>query len=160
MHEVRGSLTAVGRARVRRGRNVLCRLVGALLRLPPERADTPITVTFRAEGGREVWHRDFDGSHIETVQELHRQRSETLLIERYGPISYATAVHAGPCGLRLELRALRVFGVPIPSFLFPEMRVEETVQHGRFHFDAAVALPLFGRLIDYSGYLVPSASRR
>jgi hypothetical protein len=158
MHEG-GSLTAVGHAEVRRGGNALCRLLGALLRLPPE-GHTPITVTFRAEDGREVWHRDFDGRPIETVQELRRQRSETLLIERYGPVSYAMAAAAGPGGLRLELRALRIFGIPIPSLLLPEMRVGETVQQGRFHFDAAVALPLFGRLIEYSGYLEPAAWRR
>ena len=55
--------------------------------------------------------------------------------------------------LILDVVAADVLGMPIPWALAPRCHAFETGGGGEFTFDITVDLPVFGRLIHYSGVM-------
>jgi hypothetical protein len=141
---------AAGQGKVERGRNLAARLVGALMRFPPE-GTWPLHVTFAEHEGRERWTRDFAGHRFSS--ELSRHGN--LLVERFGPIRFFFALHAREGSLDMVLRRWTLFGLPMPLALAPKIRAEEREQGGRFRFDVEASLPGIGRIVRYSGWLRP-----
>lgn len=155
MHEVTDRHEAHGRCRIDRGRHPLGRLIACLFRFPPAGADVPVTVRFTAEKDREIWRRDFAGSVLVSIQEAPAGIAPGMLVERFGPFSFALAVPAGPAGLSLEPKRMWCCGVPLPKALLPRIEAAESVVDGRFRFDVRLAMPWVGLLVHYRGYLTP-----
>jgi hypothetical protein len=65
---------------------------------------------------------------------------ELGLIERSGTLGF-------------EILAMRVAGISIPSFLWPQLKAEERAQNGRFAFDIEIRLPWSALLIHYRGWV-------
>lgn len=150
IHDIQGDAGAAGEGTVRRGRNPLARLLGAIMRFPPAGA-WPLHVAFAERGGRERWTRDFGGHVFASVLS---ERSG-LAVERFGPVRFGFALEAAADGLNMELKRWSVFGLPLPLFLAPRIAAREWQADGRFHFDVAVAMPIVGDVVHYSGWLVP-----
>ena len=155
MHNLQGSMQAEGTSRVERGGSIPSRLIAALFGLPRSGDKVSVRTTFVRDGAREVCQRAFAGTVFRTTQELGSGKYAGYLIERFGSWSFILAVPSGPGGLRLEPRGLRIFGLPLPSFLWPRVRAGESVVNGHFAFDVTLDLPLIGRLIRYRGTLRP-----
>ena len=157
MHDLDGERSADGVAVVERGSGLLARLVAFVIGLPPAGADIPVTVSFRAEHGREHWQRNFAGRVFSSVQEQGRGRCERLLCERFGPLHFAMALVCESERMRLVVRRWSVCGIPMPRALAPRGNSYEFAQAGRFHFHVEIAHPFTGLIVRYRGWLVPRA---
>jgi hypothetical protein len=155
LHDVKSRLTAEGRARVDRGRNILARLIGAVFNFPREGDDIPVRIDFVETSGAEIWTRDFAGKRFSSRQFEGRGRSAHLLCERFGPVTFGMAIAAEDDRLRLVLRRWSFLGVPLPMWLCPVSDAYETVDQGRFRFYVEISAPWIGLIVRYCGWLVP-----
>jgi hypothetical protein len=58
----------------------------------------------------------------------------------------------------MKLVGARLFGIRLPRFLLPQISATERAAGNRHLFDVAIALPLAGRLVRYSGWLEAATS--
>ncbi len=152
MHEVNGDGGAAGEGSVKRGSHPLARLIGGIMRFPPE-GDYPVRVGFAERCGKERWTRDFGGHRFSS--EL--SRAGEGVAERFGPLRFMFDLPADETGLRMELRGWTVFGIPMPRVLGPRIAAREWQEGGRFRFEVGVCLPLIGPVVHYQGRLEPIA---
>jgi NAD(P)-dependent dehydrogenase (short-subunit alcohol dehydrogenase family) len=148
MHAVLGQAFAKGEGTVRRGRSLLARVIGAVMRFP-RAGHYPVEVAFIEKRGVERWTRTF-GQHT-FASEL--SQTGTLLTERFGPLRFHFALPISKGGLSMELRKWSAFGVRLPLFLAPRITASEHAEGDDFQFDVAVAVPLAGPVVHYSGRL-------
>ncbi|MDF7774909.1 DUF4166 domain-containing protein [Sphingomonas sp. AOB5] len=148
MHE---SDEAVGEGVVERGTGPLAGLFAAMMGMPPS-GRYPLHVAFAERDGSETWHRDFGGHRFRSVLSAKRG----LAVERFGPLRFAFDLPSDGEGLRMAFRGWSLFGVPLPRFLGPRIAAREWQEDGRFRFEVDVAVPLVGRVIRYSGWLLPA----
>ncbi|MER8953084.1 DUF4166 domain-containing protein [Mesorhizobium sp. M0833] len=147
---------AAGRARVERGRNVLGRLMARMVGFPGASEDIPVHVRFDTEKDGETWTRTFGKHSFSSLQFAGRGRSQRLLCERFGPLTFAMALVAEDGRLALVLRRWSFFGLPLPMWLGPRSTSYETVEDGRFRFHVEISHPLAGMIACYRGWLEPS----
>jgi len=158
MHDVRGRAAAEGRARVERGRGVLARLACAVIGFPQANSDTSVGVQFDASNGVETWTRTFGSDRFKSRQLAGRGRSERLLCERFGALTFAMALVVAGERLALVLRRWSIFGLPLPMWLCPRSESYESAEQGRFNFHVRISHPLTGLIIRYDGWLVRKSS--
>lgn len=153
------AIAAQGRASVERGRSILSRLSAWMVGFPEASADTPVRVDFEADKGEETWTRTFGEHRFSSRQFEGRGRSQRLLCERFGPLSFAMALVAEEGQLSLVLRRWSLFGLPLPMFLCPRSTSYEAVEDGHFRFHVEISHPLTGMIVRYRGWLEPSVSQ-
>ena len=154
LHDLTAPATWRGRADVERGTSLVARLMAIMLSLPPTGRDQPLAVTFAPDSrGRETWTRTF-GTKIFPSLQYERGGS---LCERVGPTTLVFTLDASRDGLALVLTSVRVLGIPLPRLLHPRVRTLEREQDGHYRFEVESALPLFGPLVRYSGWLEKDA---
>ena len=139
---------------MQRGSGLLARLAAAIIGFPRATADTPVRVEFNAIGEAETWTRTFGNKSFSSGQFAGRGRSERLLCERFGPLTFAMALVPEEGRLRLVLRRWSAFGVPLPMWLGPRSNSHESAEDGRFHFHVEISHPLTGLIVRYRGWLV------
>lgn len=154
IHE--GAAMANGRASIERGGGILSRLAARMAGFPPGAADVPVKVRFAADGHGETWTRTFATYGFSSRQFAGRGRSERLLCERFGPLTFAMALVAGKNRLSLVLRRWSFLGLPLPMWLCPRSTAYETVEDGRFRFHVEISHPVAGLIVRYRGWLEPS----
>ncbi|MGZ5909148.1 MAG: DUF4166 domain-containing protein [Reyranella sp.] len=154
MHDVGNTASAEGRASVQRGTGLLARLAAAVIGFPRATADTAVSVQFNAVGEAETWTRTFGRESFSSRQFAGRGRSERLLCERFGPLTFAMALVPEEGRLRLVLRRWSAFGMPLPMWLCPRSESYESAKAGRFGFHVAISHPLTGLIVRYRGWLV------
>jgi hypothetical protein len=157
MHDLKSELTATGVASVERGKGLLARLAAAIVGFPPAGDDIPVQVTFRLNGGRELWQRNFAGRRFESTQEEGQGRSARLMCERFGVLSFVMALVIEAERMRLVMRRWSLLGLPLPLWLAPRIDAYEYVEAGRFRFHVEISHPLTGLIVRYRGWLVPQA---
>lgn len=150
LHDFVGDAGAAGRGRVERGRGLFARMLARAMHMPPP-GSTPLHVAFAERDGIERWTRDF-GGHV-FASELKESRGR--LVERFGALHFLFDLPAGPDGLAMRLCGWSAFGVPLPRALAPRIAARESQEAGRFRFDVEVSFPWGGRIVRYSGWLVP-----
>jgi hypothetical protein len=155
MHERVGA--AEGRASIERGAGILSRLSGWLVGFPPASADIPVRVRFDAGKDGETWTRTFGAHTFSSDQLVGKGRSQRLLCERFGPLSFAMALVAEQGRLSLVLRRWSFLGLPLPMWLCPRSVSYESVEDGRFRFHVEISHPLTGPIVRYRGWLEPKA---
>jgi hypothetical protein len=152
MHDLNGEFGASGEGSVVRGKGPLARLVADFMRFPPE-GRWPLRLAFVERNGIERWTRDFGGHRFASALSTARGG---LIEERFGAMRFAFDLPAGPDGLEMRLRRWSAFRIPMPRLLAPRIAAREWQDdEGRFRFDVAVALPLIGDVVAYSGWLLP-----
>ena len=154
MHDLDNAASAEGRASAQRGTGLLARLMAAVIGFPRATADTPVSVQFNAVGEAETWTRTFGSESFSSRQFAGRGRSERLLCERFGPLTFAMALVPEEGRLRLVLRRWSAFGVPLPMWLCPRTDSYESAEDGRFGFHVEISHPLTGLIVRYRGWLV------
>jgi len=148
MHDFIGDAGASGEGEVRRGKG-LAWLVGRVMGFPPE-GSWPLRVAFSARDGKERWTRDFGGHAFSSELSQAGQG----VAERFGPLRFVFDLPSDGEGLKMVLRGWTVFGVPMPRWLGPRIDAREWQEGGRFRFEVAVAMPLLGPVVRYTGWLV------
>jgi hypothetical protein len=156
MHDVHDMAVAKGRGSVERGPGLLARLAATLIGFPEVASDIEVSVRFDVVGGRETWTRSFGQDSFNSKQFAGTGRSEFLLCERFGALTFAMALVAEQGRLHLVLRRWSAFGVPLPMFLCPRSTAFETVEDGRFRFHVEIGHPLTGLIVRYRGWLAPA----
>jgi len=156
MHDVTGNLEAEGRADIDRGRGALASMVAAIFGFPKAGRDVPVKVQFKVSNGTEIWTRTFGARRFSSKQFEGAGRSERLLCERFGLLTFAMALVPQGERLNLVLRRWTCFGIPLPMWLCPRSNSYETVEDGRFRFHVEISLPELGLIVHYRGWLVPS----
>lgn len=154
MHE--GAAMAEGSASVERGGGILSRLAARMAGFPPAAADVPVKVRFVIDWQGETWTRTFGTHGFSSRQFAGRSRSERLLCERFGPLTFAMALVAGEDRLSLVLRRWSFLGLPLPMWLCPRSNAYETVEDGRFRFHVGISHPVVGLIVRYRGWLEPA----
>jgi hypothetical protein len=157
LHDVKGGSSAAGRASVERGRGVLARLVAYIIGFPTAAADIPVGVRFDVSNDMETWSRTFGAEVFSSRQFAGRGRSQGLLCERFGPLTFAMALVAEAARLSLILRRWSAFGVSLPLWLCPRSNAFESIEDGRFRFYVEIGHPLTGLIVRYQGWLAPQA---
>lgn len=153
LHDNPGRITASGRCRVERGGHLLARLIAGCFGFPPA-GEGAVRITIEAREGGEEWRRDF-GSHRTTSLQGEVPGRPGLIFESFGPGNFLIDPRPGAAGLSFALKGARLFGCPLPRFLWPAIVGEATAPDGRYHFNISVALPLVGLLVRYRGSLTP-----
>jgi hypothetical protein len=157
MHDFGDVAVAEGRGDVERGGGVLARLVGLVMGFPKASPDTPVQVRFTVTNGVETWTRRFGADSFSSRQFAGGGRSDRLVCERFGPLTFAMALVVDGERLSLDLRRWSLFGLPMPMSLCPRCEAYEVVEAGRFRFHVALSHPWMGPIIRYRGWLVPNA---
>lgn len=155
LHSVCGDAGAAGEGEVHLGGGWAARLIAAIMRFPPPGL-WPLHVHFAERDGTEIWTRDFGGPGFSS--ELSGAGGR--IIERFGPLSFVFSLPADERGLEMQLKGWSALGIPLPPALAPRIRAREWDEAGRFRFDVRVAMPLFGDVIRYSGWLEPCGRKR
>ena len=101
----------------------------------------------------ETWTRTFGDQSFSSHQFAGRGRSEQLLCESFGPLTFAMALVPEGERLKLVLRRWSAFGIPLPMWLCPRSNSFETVEDGRFRFHVEISHPLLGLIVRYRGSL-------
>lgn len=145
-----------GHAEVRRGAGLLARIVAAIIGFPKAATRVPVTVAFTPEKGGECWTRDFGGKRFASLQSRGAGRNDYLLVERFGPLSFAMALVVEEDRLHLVPRRWSALGIPMPRWLMPHGSSFEAEIDGAFCFDVEIAAPLVGLIVAYRGSLEPA----
>jgi hypothetical protein len=157
LHDLNGDLAAEGRATVERGNGFVARWIAALFGFPPAGVDVPVRVTFRRDGAREIWQRDFAGRRFSSIQEEGRGTFERLVCERFGPFAFGLALVLENERLKLIVRRWTLFSIPMPLALAPGGEAFESAEDGRFNFHVEIGHRLTGLVVRYRGWLQPVA---
>ena len=155
MHE--GTEMADGRAGVERGGGIVSRLMARLVGFPTAGTNVPVKVRFDIDKDGETWTRTFGTMSFSSRQSAGRGRSERLLCEGFGPLTFAMALVADGNRLSLVLRRWSFFGLPLPMWLCPRSNAYETVEDGRFRFHVEISHPVAGLIVRYRGWLEPAS---
>ena len=153
VHGAAGVRRVVGRCDIDRGAHPIARCIADLFGMPHPGREVPVAVTFRIDGRREIWQRDFDGEPVVTTHELGRGLRAGLVVERFWPFEFALRIPVRPDGLALEVAGTRLLGVPMPHWIDPRLQAHESAAGKWFRFDVRITLPLVGLLIHYRGKL-------
>jgi Domain of unknown function (DUF4166) len=154
LHDNPGRVVAAGRCRVQRGGNPLARLLAGAFGFPPAGDDVPLRVVITARDGGERWERDFAGHRL-TSRQGEMPGRPGWLYERFGPGHFTIDPRPSERGLSFALTGARLFGLPVPRWLWPAVVGDATAPAGVYRFEVSIALPLIGLVARYHGDLVP-----
>ncbi|MFD1333570.1 DUF4166 domain-containing protein, partial [Methylopila musalis] len=149
-----------GRVRVEAGTSLVARGLRRLIGLPEAGEDRPITVSVDrlAEGAApaEVWTRNVDGRRFAS-----RLAADAAggIEERFGCVTIRLAPVVRDGRIEMTAAGARVCGVALPRALWPRCAAAAWAdERGRYRFDVRLALPVFGPLIRYAGWLAPKGA--
>jgi hypothetical protein len=149
LHGHESSVVYRGQGSVERGNGLLSRIVGAAMRFPPAMDDIAVSVNFDIRDGVETWTRDFGGHRFSS----RLSKNGIWLQESFGLIGIRFILETGPHGLEMIPVRWAVFGVPLPTWLWPRVIAREHEADGRFHYFVEAAMPLTGFVVRYKGWL-------
>ncbi|CAA9240407.1 MAG: hypothetical protein AVDCRST_MAG08-1594 [uncultured Acetobacteraceae bacterium] len=154
VHALRGTLRLVGEAAVEGAETAPGRWIARVFGFPPAADAVPVAVEIAATPGGEDWTRSFGERRFRSRMRPHERPGS--ICECFGPFTFDLALSAGPDALRMRVEGWRLGRLPLPRRLAPRNEARETVDAaGRFRFEVPIRLPLLGRLVRYSGWLVP-----
>ncbi len=131
----------------------MARLAAWIFGFPAAAEDVAVGVRFEASNDGETWTRTFGSASFSSRQFACRERSEGLLCERFGPLTFAMALVPGDGRLSLILRRWSAFGIPLPMWLGPRSASYESTENGRFRFHVEISHPFTGLIVRYRGWL-------
>ena len=156
LRQFHGSLTdrrASGTVRVSRGGGALGRRFGGLVGLPESDESVPIRLEVRAEGRKERWVRWFgDDEGTETRQ----WEDDGLLVDEAFPFRFRFELITDGNSLEFRQRDVRLLALlPFPDIVSPHIHAKMTARDDGWDIRISVRVPLFGRVIEYDGFVTP-----
>ena len=129
------------------------RLLAALAGFPPPMAQSRFRLEVMPKGRGHVWQRCF-GKHL-TRSHLQFDPRTGRILERFGPLELELSLTAQQGVLLVQVKAIRLFGLPLPRSLCPQSAsMEFETPEGHLGFDISASLPRIGLLVRYSGHIV------
>ena len=106
------------------------------------------------------WDRCFDGaSYMRSVFRPVGTSASGYWVEDTGPLKMYLTVDVRDGGWHWRCLAMRVFGLRLPLWLFPNSIAFKAVEAGRYRFYVGFSLPWLGTVLSYGGLLEGVASR-
>lgn len=143
-----GKVRLSGLADVRQG-NFLARIVCNIFRFPKENVNVDLTVDCDHKKESMVWKRDFDGLKMNSSFKICGE----YLVEKLGPLALYFKILEVNGTLHYDFIKTRIFGIPVPTFMCPQIIAFEKEVAGQYEFSVEVKLFMIGRVIDYGGTL-------
>ncbi len=143
---------ARGTLRVLRGRNLLARLVGWGMGVPPESPGACVDLRVEVRDGVERWLRTFGGYPMVT-----RQWAEGAhLVEAVGPTRMVFRLRVEAGTMRFEPLRVRLLGLTLPRWLSPTVTASagppgEGDAATAWALCVEVVAPFVGRIVRYEG---------
>lgn len=151
LHAVRGHARYTGVATIARGKGRLARLCARVAGLPPVMDGASLSVALQTTPLRETWRRDFAGFAMASVLDAEGG----LLVEQLGPLRFRFALSVYDQALHWRVARVHLFGLlPLPAQWFDRVRCRESADGARYLFDVDASLPVVGRVVRYSGWLL------
>ena len=72
-------------------------------------------------------------------------------LEQTGPLALMLSVDIKDRGWYWRCLRFKLFGLPLPVWLFPKSKAYKTIVNGGYHFYVGFEAPLLGLLLSYSG---------
>ena len=151
LHDISGPRTWHGEAQVSQGGSRAARLICRMLGFPPPADRVKLTVTMEPAGEGEIWRRRFGVRPMTTT--LKAGALPGSVEERFWPFAAVSRVDADTAGVTQVLVALRVFGLPLPRWLWPKLDVRESADGTRYRFSVTAAFPGGAFIGHYEGWL-------
>jgi NAD(P)-dependent dehydrogenase (short-subunit alcohol dehydrogenase family) len=147
-------LHLTGRAAIDGAQNATAKIIARLFRFPSSTPDETADVLLKRSGDKEVWIRRFGRSFFRST--LKPGDGPRRVYERFGPFDFELEITPDESGFDLKVVGWRMGAVQLPLRLAPCTLAKAFVDgEGRYGFDVTIGLPLIGRLVRYSGWLVP-----
>ena len=153
MHDVPNGTKISGKARIKRGNNLLAKFIAAIFRFPAEADEVPVDVSIQKFDGVERWKRNFNGNVFESEITNGKDRNEHLLCERFGPFTFGIALVLENEKLNYVVRTWSFLKIPLPRLLRPRGESFEYSSDGKFHFNVEIKFPLIELIVSYQGWL-------
>ena len=145
-----------GEASIERGTGFLSKLMGAIAGFPPAGKHVVVEVEMRRTRNGETWIRTFGGRTFRSHLSLGRHHARTVLVERFGALSFSIALESNGTQLEFPVVQGRLLGLPLPRTLLPRSVTRETIDgNGRACFDVRIMSPFGGLVVHYQGSLEP-----
>jgi hypothetical protein len=153
-----------GRCSVVRGRGIIASILASVVGFPLAGVDQLICVRFDKHHKsdrrfEQTWTRTIGARTFHSTMFTGSGSWHRLLCERFGPATFALALTTDPKGVRLILRAWRLFGIPMPMRTAPQVNALEFSCQGKFNFHIELSHPWIGLIVQYRGWLIPAAPR-
>lgn len=150
VHDTGNGRTWRGEANVTTGSSLLARIVRALAALPPASGTVPILIHVQPDGDGETWRREFAGHPLTT--HLRAARTPGTIEEALWPVTAVLQLEPDKDWVQQVLIGLRLFGLLLPRFLWPDLDVRESAEGDRYRF--RVVMKLGGVPLEaYEGWL-------
>jgi hypothetical protein len=125
-----------------------------LLGYPPPCKDAPLWFGTREEENTAIWRRQIKDREL--VSLLWQSGEEVS--ERMGAATITSRLELVAGRLIQVTTAVRLFDMPVPRVLWPQITAQEWGECGRYHFKVEVRAPIAGFvLLAYEGWLNPAA---
>ncbi len=111
-----------------------------------------VSISHRADGMH--WDRCFDNSS--DMRSLFRpvgRLPEGYWIEETGPLQMRLTVDVKDGGWHWRCLEMRLFGLRLPLWLFPNSKAFKTIEQGRYKFYVGFSIPWLGTVLSYGGTL-------
>lgn len=110
----------------------------------------PILIHMQPDGDGETWRREFAGHPLTT--HLRAGRTPGTIEEALWPVTAVLQLEPDKDGVQQVLIGLRLFGLLLPRFLWPDLDVRESAEGDRYRF--RVVMKLGGVPLEaYEGWL-------
>lgn len=134
--------------------------IAVKLGVPLSPGEHELQIAIHHENGKLYWGRCFDGQHI--VQSIFipfGNYREGYWLEKTGPVTLKLTVDIIEGAWHWRVMAIRVFGLQLPMFLFPDSTAYKKVLGDCYQFHVGFSMPWTGRLFCYEGNLAFEASQ-
>jgi hypothetical protein len=149
-HRLQGRIRIQGECAIEAARHPLLRTCARWLRLPLTDARQAFHFTLDAGPKREIWCRHFPDREMKS--RLFSSPSDQLF-EQLGIAKLEFDLHVEDGRLSMQLRSVRVAGIPLPMRWMPEIWAFEIGSGSRFEFDVGARWKRCGTLVAYRGHL-------
>jgi hypothetical protein len=111
-----------------------------------------VTISHRADGMH--WDRCFDGAnYMRSIFRPVGTWPEGYWLEDTGPLKMRLTVDIKEGGWYWKCVEIRIFGLLLPLWLFPNSKAFKAIEDDRYKFYVGFSLPLIGTFLAYSGSL-------
>lgn len=152
----------LGTVDIRLGKGVACLLgkrIARKLGIPPKEGVVPLAVSIFSTREALHWNRTFnEASEFSSVFTPVGRYPAGHWVESSGPFQLLFGVSIVQGGWEWQPRGGRLYGLPIPAWLLPHTSASKRADQGRYQFSVEVTVPLFGKVLAYSGKLASNLS--
>jgi hypothetical protein len=148
-HALQGSYRLLGEVNVTGAETIWGKLLSFVMRFPASSHKQPFEFKLRTESNREIWQRRFPTRTMASAMSL----KGGFLVESFGPMQCRFVLHEQDGHLVMEPRGIRYCGIPMPTFLLPQITASEHGGEGKLFFDVSARWPGRYLTVAYRGWL-------